>query len=52
MFFIKNVKFKIRQIKNRYIKYKNILTKLLDIQKKNILKTKLIVTILKISGML
>ena len=39
-------------IKNRYIKYKNILTKIIRYSKKNILKKKLIITILKISGKL
>ena len=39
-------------IKNRYLKYKNILTKIIRYSKKNILKKKLIITILKISGKL
>ena len=48
-------KFKVQNstdIKNRYIKYENILTKIIRYSKKNILKKKLIITILKISGKL
>ena len=58
MYIKKNVlykKFKVKNstdIKNRYIKYKNILTKIIRYSKKNILKKKLIITILKISGKL
>ena len=58
MYIKKNVlykKFKVKNstdIKNRYIKYKNIQTKIIRYSKKNILKKKLIITILKISGKL